>query len=184
MTNDEAKAFWLKHNKKPRVQAQLERLPGVWTEWQTLTGDPQWCPDLNYRIHPEDLEKFSMPQQPKLDVTKPMQYTRNKDLLVTFLSEMTGPSGSKQLLFKITSADGYDNLVQTDLAGVGSFGCIVNPPQQRSVEWRAVYINGADRPHGSLESAKRNAVMSHLGFIKITTFTDGTFAVEKIEEAS
>lgn len=184
MTNDEAKAFWLKHNKKPRVQAQLERREGVWTEWQTLMGNPKWYPGLNYRIHPEDLEKFTMQEQPKLDVTKPLQYAPDKDQRVVFLTEMTMADGSKQLLFKTTTPAGADSLVQTDLDGDGPFGRVVNPPQQRSVEWRAVYINGADRPHGSLESAKRNAVMPHLGFIKITTFTDGTFAVEKIEEAS
>lgn len=182
MTNDEVRAFWLKHGKEPRIQAQLERRPGVWTEWQTLTGAPQWYPDLRYRIHPEDLEKFTMQEQPKLDVTKPLQWADNKDLTVVFLSEMTHQDGRKQLLFKTTTTDGVDGLLYTSLDGKGAWGRVVNPPQQRSVEWRAVYANGTDRPHVSLESAKRNALMHSLGFIKITTFTDGTFTVEKVEE--
>ena len=184
MTNDEVEAFWLKHTKKPRVQAQLERLPGVWSEWQTLTGKPQWYPDLNYRIHPEDLEKFTMTQQPKLDVTKPLQYASNKDLQVVFLSEMTMADGSKRLLFKITTPAGADSLMQTDLDGDGPFGRVVNPLQQRSVEWRAVYGAGSGASYREFDFAKRCAGESCLGFIKITTFTDGTFAVEKIEEAS
>lgn len=78
MTNDEVKAFWLKHGKKPRVQ-YYDGHPG----WHIATS-PTWDPYLEYRIHPDDInlkeytnmcEPVNEPTTPvkSLDFTKPVQ---------------------------------------------------------------------------------------------------------------
>lgn len=78
MTNEEVKAFWLKHGMKPRVEYRIPRAGRLDNLWHLSDEDPIWYQSLEYRIHPDDLEKF-MNTEKKLDLTKPLAFRNRPD---------------------------------------------------------------------------------------------------------
>lgn len=107
MTNDEVKAFWLKHDKKPLVQYATPRVPDVWT----LTFHPGWFDEsINiYRILPNDLKKFMSIEKEKemktIDITKPVKF-RNFPSETVEVRGTLNKGHTQQLLVVVTDKNG------------------------------------------------------------------------------
>lgn len=179
MTNEEVKAFWLKHGKKPRVQI-CRSLANAYCVWETFTySDPTFQRESTYRIHPDDLAEYTTPRR-KLDVTKPLRMVDSTQDSVQFLTRLV-VRDEVLLAFKVSNPQG-DSVIYTNEYGASYEGDVVNSTEVSRAVFYAVYSDSSiGYASDSLAEVSRRAGTEHpVGFMKVTTFTDGTFKVESV----
>lgn len=126
-----------------------------------------------------------MDKKTALDINQPLQYTANPAMGVEFLCNRRKARGEVRLVFKLTVEEGVEDLLETDAEGNCDLGWkVVNVVGIRAEKYWAVYGDGGlGFCTDSLQETKCRVVKDDdlVGYVKITTLTDGTFNVERVE---